>query len=135
MINKLFLQNKKMEVLIDTSSIIFSFCLKKDIFSNIEDLGFTPVIISSVVEELKKISRRNSKYAVAARYALKVIEERKKEKRIKIIKTKGNADEAIERIAKKKKIRVCTNDTQMKKRIKKLGLEILTVKSNGFVGE
>ena len=124
-----------MEVLIDTSSIIFSFCLKKDIFSNIEDLGFVPLLISSVVEELKKIAKRNSKYAVAARYALKVIEERKKEKRIKIIKTKGNADEAIERIAKKKKIRVCTNDKEMKKRIKKLGLEILTVKSNGFVGE
>jgi len=135
MINKLFLQNKKMEVLLDTSSIIFSFYLKKDIFSNIEDLGFTPVVVSSVVEELKKIAKRNSKYAVAARYALKVIEERKKEKRIKIIKTKGNADEAIQRIAKKKKIRVCTNDKQMKKRIKKLGLEILTVKSNGFVGE
>ena len=124
-----------MEVLLDTSSIIFSFYLKKDIFSNIEDLGFTPVVVSSVVEELKKIAKRNSKYAVAARYALKVIEERKKEKRIKIIKTKGNADEAIQRIAKKKKIRVCTNDKQMKKRIKKLGLEILTVKSNGFVGE
>jgi rRNA-processing protein FCF1 len=124
-----------MEVLIDTSSIIYSFYLKKDIFSNIEDLGFTPLLISSVVEELRKIAKRNSKYAVAARYALRVIEERKKGKRIKIIRTKGNADEAIQRIAKKKKIRVCTNDKQMKKRIKKLGLEILTVKSNGFVGE
>jgi len=124
-----------MEVLVDTSSIIYSFCLKKDIFANIENLGFTPVVVSSVIEELKEISKRNSKYAVAARYALRVIEERKKGKRIRIIKTKGNADEAIERIAKKKKIRVCTNDKEMKKRIKKLGLEILTVKSNGFVGE
>ena len=124
-----------MEVLVDTSSIIYSFCLKKDIFANIENLGFTPVVVSSVIEELKEISKRNSKYAVAARYALRVIEERKKGKRIKIIRTKGNADEAIERIAKKKKIRVCTNDKEMKKRIKKLGLEILTVKSNGFVGE
>jgi rRNA-processing protein FCF1 len=124
-----------MEVLIDTSSIIYSFCLKKDVFSNIEDLGFNPLLISSVVEELKKIAKRNSKYGIAARYALRVIQERKKRKRIKIIKTKGNADEEIQKIAKKKKIRVCTNDKELKKRIKKLGLEILTVKSNGFVGE
>jgi rRNA-processing protein FCF1 len=124
-----------MEVLVDTSSIIYSFCLKKDIFANIEDLGFTPVVVSSVIEELKKISKRNSKYAIAARYALRVIEEREKKKRIKIITTKGNADEAIERIAKKQKMRVCTNDKKMKKRIKKVGLEILTVKANGFVGE
>jgi rRNA-processing protein FCF1 len=122
-------------IIVDTSSIIYSFTLKKDIFSNLEAIGFFPIITSSVIEELKKISKKESRFGVAAKYALWVIKKKKMEKKIKIIRTKRSTDLAIEEISKKKRIRVCTNDKEMKKRIKKLGLEILTVKSNGFIGE
>lgn len=119
------------KVIVDTSSIIYSFKLKQDIFSNLQDIGYTPVVLDAIYEELHNMASKKDRNSLIAKYAIRVI----KDKKIKIERSKGKGDEALFNFAKKNKCAVCTNDKDLKKRIKNLSLEILSVKSNGFVGE
>ena len=115
-----------MQVVLDTNFLILPYQFKIDIFRELEEiLPKQELIISnSILNELKKISESNKKSKTAARFALKLIEG----KEIKIVESKEEADEWIFSYAKENKAIVCTNDLDLKGKLKRNGIRVIGLK-------
>lgn len=115
-------------IIIDTSSILFGFASKKDIFQIVEDkfYGSKIAISVGVISELTGISHKRGKNGAIARFALLVL----KSKKLKVYNINTNVDNWILRSSKKSDI-VVTNDTELSMRLRVKGISVLKLTRSG----
>jgi len=111
------------KVILDSNFLLVPFQFRLDIFEELNNLlgKAEPIILSTTMEELKKMAeKKTAKRRMQFSAALKLAE------RCKILEVKKQAsesyDDAILRIASNLKIPVATNDAELRKRLRKAGL-------------
>ncbi|MFH1972515.1 MAG: hypothetical protein ABIJ18_03505 [archaeon] len=119
------------KIIIDTNILMSVFQLKIDIFEEIFkalDTNFELYILDKQQNELEKLIN-DSKLSISqpAKFALKIL----KSKPIKIIKTTENLP-VDDLIVEQKGYIVATVDKQLKQRLKKKGIKILTIKQKKY---
>jgi len=103
-----------MMYVIDTNAIIYA--IKQKI--SLEKFLFEEIVVpSSVVEELEKLSINDKN----AKIALRLIQ------KYKVIETSKNGDEGIIDVALRNNGKVVTNDADLIKRLKLLGISAVSV--------
>tara|TARA_Y100000310_G_scaffold317846_1_gene371183 strand:- start:7422 stop:7775 length:354 start_codon:yes stop_codon:yes gene_type:complete len=99
-------------VILDTNALMAIAEFKIDIFSEL--VGYSVVTLSGVVEELQKIhDQQRGKFKRAAKLALEILYSKK----VKIIVSSGNVDDALVELSKNNL--VLTQDIALKKRLSK----------------
>ncbi|MBU3958092.1 MAG: hypothetical protein KKB25_03375 [Nanoarchaeota archaeon] len=108
-----------MKIAIDTNIFIYSSRFRLDIFSRLR--GNEICATDSVMRELEKISKGESRDAKAAALGLDILIKREKDGSIKILKTKtANADFGLLELGKSG-YAVITQDRELLKRLKAAG--------------
>ena len=119
--------------IIDTNFFLIPHQFGLDIISELnkllDDYGVLTTS-SAIVRELNEIGKGKGKTGVAARFALKIIETNK----IKIVEAEGNADAWIINYAKENNAIVCTNDINLKRKLKETRIKIISLKSKSKIG-
>ena len=106
-----------MMYVIDTNAIIYA--IKQKI--SLEKFLFEEIVVpSSVVEELEKLSINNKNAKIALRL-IRLI------KKYKVIETSKKGDEGIIDVALRNNGKVITNDADLIKRLKLLGISAVSV--------
>jgi len=118
-----------MQILVDTSSILFAFRLRKNIFEMLEDLfpGATIVVSKGVINELKRFASSKKQSSGAARIALM---ELSAAKNISIDENELLPDKWLEKSARHGVV-VCTNDIALKRKLKHTGARVLSLSLSG----
>lgn len=120
-----------MDILLDTNFCLIPVQYNIDIFAEINriiDGKFCLITLSSVIDELDGLSG-NSRDGVAAKVALKLIEDRK----ILVIDSKGYADDAIVSHCLGTDTIVATNDRGLKMRLKEQGIKFIFMRSKSHL--
>lgn len=115
-------------IIADTNFLLIPAQFKIDVFSEISricDFTYKIYVVDKTIDEIEGIAAGKGKDAMAARLGLQLL----KAKDVGIIKTKKdkNADDLIVDIAKKGDI-VATQDIELKRRVKKKGAGIITMR-------
>jgi rRNA-processing protein FCF1 len=121
-----------MDIVIDTSSIIFGFSNHINIFGIVRSEGMAPMIPECVIRELAGIGNGTGKYAKYARTALSDISGHDG----MIIRGSGSdrlgsADSWMLRNAQRRGMGVCTNDTGLRKRLREKNVKVFTLTRKG----
>ncbi len=122
-------------VILDTNFLLIPFQFKIDIFEGIERIlarSHYFVISSRTIKELEHIAKGTNKDGRSARLAIKLIEANKG--RIEIIENGEEVDLWIEKYAIEKRAVVCTNDAQLRSKIKREGLRVISLKNRTKIG-
>jgi rRNA-processing protein FCF1 len=103
-------------IIVDTSSILFGLSNKIDVFEKMDEKfhGYKIVLPSGVIDELEGIGRGMRKESVNARYALKML----KGKDVEIVQSGYEVDGWILKNAAAMGCEVCTNDADLRRRLK-----------------
>ncbi len=115
-----------MRLILDTNFLIDIIRFKIDL-DELDSLFLTPfelLTLDSVIKELEKISKTNSQESKYAKVALELV----KIKKIKTLKVKETTDKAILNLANKETV-VATNDIELRKKLKALGIKTIYLKS------
>lgn len=123
------------KVILDTNFFLLPYQNKMDIFRLIDRVLDSPhsyVVCSSIVRELERIAKNRGKTGAAARLGLKIMEMQKG--RIELIETRRPADSWIIDYAEKNRLIVCTNDKQLKNKLKQKGIRVITAKGKDWLG-
>ncbi len=122
-----------LEVIIDTSSILFGISNKKDAIDAAHAMFPSyPIIISEgVLRELGGISHNEGKRGKSAKTALELI--RRKYKNIKVYDNNTNVDEWILGKAQSSDCIVITNDSALCKKLKARGTRCLKLAVSGML--
>jgi rRNA-processing protein FCF1 len=123
------------EVILDTNFFLLPYQKKIDIFKLLDliiEEQHRYVTGSSVLKELQTIARNKGKTGAAAKLGLKVFELHKDE--IEVIESSGFVDSWIMRYASANNAIVCTNDKQLKNKLKEKGIKVITTRGNDWVG-
>ncbi|MEK6981765.1 MAG: PIN domain-containing protein [Candidatus Micrarchaeota archaeon] len=118
---------------LDTNFLLIPQQFKIDIFSELNYLleEYKMVVSSATVRELENISKKMSKAGRAAKFARKLLESHPE---IEVIPTTLNADDFIVAYAKENRVVVCTNDIALKKRMNRIRVKLITLKSKAKIG-
>ncbi len=117
-------------IILDTSSIVFAFSRKKDIFALAEEkLDSRPVVSRGIVAELLKLGLRKTKEGAAARLAVRVMERH----HVEMLENSQKVDDFLLRAGREGLMAVCTNDTALKQRLKKLKIKAFSVSDSGVL--
>lgn len=116
-------------VIIDTSSILFGFSNRTNIFTKLSDEmpDAKQLISRKILAELQKIGASRKKEARYARTALELM----RNYDITVVKSSIYADRWMEKEAIAKNATVITNDTALRRRLKRLGIVALALSKNG----
>ena len=114
-----------MEVVIDTNMM-----MEKNILEQVRKFGI-PIILSSVIEELTRLSKGTSKNAKKAKLALEIITKKK----IDIVMTSRRGDNAIIDYARDNKCTVATNDKELLKNLKEKEIMVLRLRQGKYLVE
>jgi rRNA-processing protein FCF1 len=114
-------------IIVDTSSILFAFSNRVDIFRRVKlQLGLAPVVSEGVIRELKAKAQGGGRSRAYARLALDLI----KNYGINVDKDSGYVDRWI--IASSKRYgSVCTNDTKLRRALRNSGSAVYTISRSG----
>lgn len=115
-----------MATLIDTNFLVDAIKFKVDL-GRLDE----PIVLSSCVDELKKISESGKRHAAEAKLALRLLEE----KNVRIIETAVQGDKAILNYAKNSRCAVATNDRELIKSLKKLNIKVIRFRQRRFLME
>ena len=121
-----------MKIIFDTNFCLLPFEFKVDIFEELDRIipeKYEIIIPNLVKEELKEITSKTGKRAIAARSALEMI---KKFKEVKIKKI-GGVDSSILEFAKDKKYAIATQDKKIKSVAKKFNIPIITMRQKKYL--
>ncbi len=115
-------------IILDTNTLMAISQFKIDLFSEASkvcDFKFEIKILDRTIDELNKIIKeQKGKHKLSAKLALDIIEK----KNIRKIKTeKGNVDDLLVEFSKKGAI-ILTQDRELKKRIKEVGGQLMTIR-------
>ncbi len=118
-------------VVIDTSSIIFGFSKKVDVFERIREEfpGYEIIMPSGVLGELEKIGKEKMKESVNARYALGVIGKLG----LRVVPSYAYVDRWILEKADGMGCTVCTNDGELRKKLAAMGVKVVSVSVGGGI--
>lgn len=123
------------QVILDTNFLFLPFKFKIDILRELDYLieaSHKYVISSKTIAELKKIGRRIGKDGMAARLALKLVEANLG--RIDIVESADHVDDWIVEYSKANRAIACTNDSDLRKRLRALDIKVITMKSKSKLG-
>ncbi len=117
------------QIIIDTSSILFALSNRKDLFAIVQESlpSYTIVISEGVLGELKKLAKSKKGSAGGARLALSIIESLE----IQVVKDSSYVDSWVVSEWEKRNCAVCTNDSELKKRLTGKGAMVVTVTKDG----
>lgn len=113
----------KVPVILDTNALLAQFQFKIDLASELGRLlgSFEIFIPNSVLDELNNIK---DKYIKAAK---------KMAEKYEVVYSEKKGDEAILDLAEKMKAVVVTNDQELRKRLKKLGLKVIYLRQKSHL--
>ncbi len=111
---------------IDTNIWIYLVENKIDIFSQLK--GEKIYTLSSVINELKNISKKKNKSGIAAKIALEMI----KKFNVEILEIHGSSDEALLNLAKKGYV-IITQDTELMRKIKETRGKAFGIKQGKYI--
>ena len=114
-----------MEVVIDTNML-----MEKNIIEEAKKFG-QPIILSSVIEELKRLSSGKSKNAKKAKLALEIIGK----KGMSIVMTDKRGDNSILDYCRDNKCIVATNDKELIKKLKNREITVLRLRQGKYLVE
>ncbi|MBN1169785.1 nucleotide-binding protein [Candidatus Micrarchaeota archaeon] len=120
-------------IILDTNFLLVPFQFKINIFKELEqmlEVSHKFAISSQTISELKKIGKGKGKNGIAARLALRILETNP----IEIIKNDAAVDDWIVNYSKETNAIVCTNDTNLRRRLKSHRIKIVTMKSKSSLG-
>ena len=117
------------KIIVDTSSILYSVSKGRDLFATIRESmpDYRAVISRGVVRELQKMGSTRRKESRDARMALEMT----KDPGISIMADLGYVDSWILKEATSTKGIVCTNDSELKKKLHLRGITVLSVGRDG----
>ncbi|MFT4309011.1 MAG: PIN domain-containing protein [Candidatus Woesearchaeota archaeon] len=131
-----------MRILLDTSSILLMVSKKKDIISALEEYNDEKkeyYITSSVIEELTGKTKGNSITANNARTSLGIIVGLIEQKRLKRIveppSQELSVDDMLIRKAMGMDAVILTQDKELKRKAKSIGVGTITYKKRGVIGD
>ena len=118
-------------IIVDTSAILFAMENRKDIFSSIEESmpDFQILVSNGIVEELEMIAASGNENKKAAKAALVLLDKHS----IKALKNHSYVDDWILRESELRQCAVCTNDMELKRRLKEARIKVLSVSWNGIL--
>ena len=116
-------------VLLDTNFLMIPGEFKVDIFTELDRLGYTPVILSCVVHELQKIASGKGKASANARIGLQLLSVI----RPHAVPAKEPADKALLEHAGQNECAIATNDVALIEKAKGKGLHILRLRQRKYV--
>jgi len=118
------------KVILDTSSIVFAFSMKANIFEAAEDQLRARIVVSSgIMRELKGIASGRTKESRAARIALEMM----KRHAVDVVDDDRRADDWILDAGVAEGVYVCTNDMGLKRELRERGKRALSVSENGVL--
>lgn len=120
-----------MRIILDANFLIYTAKQKIDYAKEISSVAskYKIVVLSSVIEELKKLKEkaRKSKDKEAASLALQILKKNIENKKVGVVKTEGNADKAIQILVREEDL-VATMDKGLKNKLKGKA-KILSIRS------
>ncbi len=122
-------------VIIDTNFLLIPFRYRIDILRELDYLvepSHRFVISSKTMKELKKIGKKVGKDGMAARLAIKLVEANSL--RIDVIESEEHVDDWIADYSKANRAIVCTNDSELRRRLRALHIKVITMKSKSKLG-
>jgi rRNA-processing protein FCF1 len=122
-------------VIIDTNFLLIPFRYRIDILRELDYLVETShrfVISSKTIKELKKIGKKVGKDGMAARLAIKLVEANSL--RIDVIESEEHVDDWIVDYSKANRAIVCTNDSELRRRLRALHIKVITMKTKSKLG-
>lgn len=122
-------------VVIDTNFLLLPFQYKIDILKELEYLiesSHRYVISSRTLKELQSVGRSIGKNGMAARLAIKLIEANRA--KFEVVESERYVDDWIVDYSKAKKAIVCTNDSELRRKLKDMDIPVITMKSRSKLG-
>lgn len=116
----------------DTNFLLVPFQFKVDVFKELERIVEEKnelVVVSPCVDELKSLAAGRSRDALAAKAVLSILGKLP----VKIVPGTGPADNAIAKYAEKEKAVVCTTDIELRRALKKKGLQAIALRSKSHL--
>lgn len=120
-----------LQLILDTNFLILAHRFKIKVFEELDRLieeKYEPVISEKIVDEIRAIARSKKRENGVAKVVLKLI----KKYCITVEKSKEQVDKWI--LKKAKGNMICTNDKELKKRLKLLGARVISVKGKSKLG-
>lgn len=116
------------KLLLDTNFLLLPFEANLDLFTALEQLISAPHSLSTtktVKCELEGLALQKNKKAIAAKSALSLLLPK-----LLIIEDSGHADDSLLLIAKKGRCIVCTNDEELRARLRSEKIPTITLRSH-----
>ncbi len=112
--------NKVRCAVVDTNVLMYIYLNKADVIGQLREFGFNKFFVTaSVKRELEKLeSSLRGKEKVAARFALKLLDH------FEIVETESEGDPSLLEAAQKYGCILITNDKELKKRAKQIGVPV-----------
>jgi len=120
-------------VVLDTNFLLIPFRFRINIMAELDYLieeSHFYVVSSRTVAELEKLGSSVGKDGMAARLALKML----KASRIEMVKNEEHVDDWIVGYAKDNNAIVCTNDAALRRRLKRLNVKMIALRSRSRLG-
>ena len=113
-----------MLVAVDSNFLIHCYRLRIPVLSELERLvpDYELVTCDKIVSELEKLAKRPSLTGLGAQFALRVLE------KAKVEHTELLPDDWLLNFAREKKAIVCTNDGELRRKLLRLGIRVITIK-------
>jgi rRNA-processing protein FCF1 len=121
------------QVILDTNALLVPHQHKVDVFAEIGRILSEPyelVTLSGVVDELGRLAGPGSRDGVAARIALQLLGARA----VRVVPSEGHVDRAIIAFAAENKAVVCTNDGELRSKLRKKGVRVLSMRGKTHMG-
>ncbi len=115
-----------MKIILDANILMAIAQFKVDVFEQLK--GNKLFTITPVIEELKKLSNKKGKNAVAAKVALQLV----KKKRLKVLISNQKADAALVSYSTRG-YRIATQDKVLQKKLKELGMEVIYLRQKRYL--
>ncbi len=122
-------------VVLDTNFLLVPFRFKIDIIRELDyliDKSHRFVIASGTLTELRRIAKSVGKDGMAARLALKLVAAMKD--KMEVARSKGHVDDWIAAYAAENRAIVCTNDSELRRRLRALDIKVVAMKSKSRLG-
>ena len=112
--------NKVRCAVVDTNVLMYIYLNKADVIGQLREFGFNKFFVTaSVKRELEKLeSSLRGKEKVAARFALKLLDH------FEIVETESEGDPSLLEAAQKYGCILITNDKELEKRAKQIGVPV-----------
>ncbi|PKP54406.1 MAG: nucleotide-binding protein [Candidatus Altiarchaeales archaeon HGW-Altiarchaeales-3] len=120
-------------ILLDTNFLMIPGQFKIDVFTEIERIipDYELLTLSGIMLELKKVGEtaRKGRDKISAKIAIQIVENKAKENKIKISESSGDVDEFIVKFAVENGAVVCTNDKELKRKLRDQNVRIIHLRS------